>query len=201
MGLENNLHNDRILPSFNAVMFDDAAFEIFFKKHFAVLCAYCQYKFNFDLDLAKDTVHTGFIKLWESRQTISPELSIKAYLYKIITNISLDILKRDKVKRKHVKYLQEHSSESTAANDYNGVDFKQLGDDIERAVSELPEQMRRIFQLCKFEEMKYAEIAHQLGISIKTVETQMSRALVKLRQKLSKYLACYIIFLSATWIF
>lgn len=195
MALEDNLNNDRILPSFNAVMFDDAAFEVFFKKHFGVLCAYCQYKFNFDIDLAKDTVHIGFIKLWESRQTIAPELSIKAYLYKIVTNISLDIIKREKVKRKYIKFFRENTQKSTSADDYNGIDFKQLGDDIEKAVAALPEQMRRIFELCRYEELKYAEIAHQLGISIKTVETQMSRALVKLRQKLSKYLVSSIIFL------
>jgi len=196
MILKDNLDNDHILPSFNATMFDDAAFEVFFKNHFTGLCAYCQYKFDFDLDLAKDAVHTGFIKLWENRQSISRELSIKAYLYKIITNISLDILKHDQVKLNHVRYIRQNFSESTGANDHNRVDFKQLGDDIEKAVAELPEQMRRIFKLCRYEELKNAEIADQLGISIKTVETQMSRALVKLRQKLSSYLVSYIILLA-----
>jgi len=195
---EDNVNNDCILPSFNATMFDDAAFEVFFKKHFTALCAYCQYKFGFDLELAKDTVHTGFIKLWENRQTISPELSIKAYLYKIITNTSLDILKHDQVKLNHVRYIRQNASENTAANDQNRVDFKLLGDDIEKAVAELPEQMRRIFKLCRYEELKYAEIAEQLGISKKTVETQMSRALVKLRLKLSLYLL-YTILLVGLW--
>jgi RNA polymerase sigma-70 factor, ECF subfamily len=193
MSLEENVNNGNILPSFNATMFDDAAFEVFFKKHFKALCAYCQYKFSFDLDLAKDIVHTGFIKLWESRQTISPELSIKAYLYKIITNISLDIIKRDKIKHRHVKHIWQNTPENTMADDYHSVDFKQLEDLIEKAIEELPEQMRRVFELSRNEELKYAEIADQLGISIKTVETQMSRALQKLRKKLSFYIACYII--------
>lgn len=188
MAQENNLNNDRLMPSFNAVMFDDVAFEKFFRKHFTPLCAYCQYKFGFDLELAKDTVHTGFSRLWENRQTISPELSIKAYLYKIVTNLSLDILKRDKVKRKHVKYLLDHSEESTGYNIYNDVDYKQLSASIEKAVSEMPEQMRKVFELCRYKELKCAETAELLGISVKTVETQMSRALVKLRQKLSYYL-------------
>ncbi len=199
MSLDENLNNDHILPSFNATMFDDAAFEVFFKNHFKALCAYCQYKFDFDLDLAKDIVHTGFIKLWENRQTISPELSIKAYIYKIITNISLDILKYDKVKRRHVKYIRDSTPEGALASDYGSVDFKQLEDVIEKAIAELPEQMRRIFELSRYEEMKYAEIADQLGISIKTVETQMGRALAKLRKKLSYYMIWYIIPLFCLW--
>ncbi|MCW3089457.1 MAG: polymerase ECF-type sigma factor [Ferruginibacter sp.] len=188
MILEDNA--DHILPSFNATMFDDAAFEVFFKKHFSALCAYCQHRFSFDVDLAKDTVHTGFTRLWENRQTISPELSIKAYLYKIINNIGLDIIKHDKVKLDHVKYIRQYFQESTAENDHNAVDFKQLGADIENAIDELPEQMRKIFKLSRYEELKYTDIASQLGISVKTVETQMSRALAKLRLRLSNYLAC-----------
>lgn len=193
--LEDNLNNDYILPSFNATMFDDAAFEVFFRKHFTSLCAYCQHRFNFDLDLAKDIVHSGFSKLWETRQTISPELSIKAYLYKIITNMSLDILKHDKVKNNHAKRTRENGPAICGLGEYNDIDFKRLEEDIEKAVAALPEQMRKIFKLCRYEEMKYAEIAGELGISKKTVETQMSRALVKLRQKLSYYLGCFLLFL------
>jgi len=60
--------------------------------------------------------------------------------------------------------------------------------DIDSAVLDLPEGMRRIFQLSRFDGLKYAEIARQLNISVKTVETQRSRALIKLKEKLSRYL-------------
>jgi len=199
MSLEENLNKDPILPSFNATMFDDAAFEVFFKKHFKALCGYCQYKFDFDLDLAKDIVHTGFIKLWENRQAISPELSIKSYIYKIVTNLSLDLLKYDKVKRRHVKYLRDHTPEASLVQHYDSVDFRQLEEVIEKAIEELPEQMRRIFELSRRQELKYAEIAQQLGISIKTVETQMGRALVKLRKRLSYYMVWIGIPLLGLW--
>jgi RNA polymerase sigma-70 factor (ECF subfamily) len=185
MSLDENVDNDHILPSFNATMFDDAAFKLFFKKHFKTLCGYCQYKFDFDLDLAKDIVHTGFVKLWENRQTISPELSIKAYIYEIVTNLCLDKLKNDKVRRRHIKYVQENATESTTVNDYDSLDFKELEEMIEKAIEELPSQMRKIFELSRKEELKYAAIASQLGISVKTVETQMGRALAKLRKKLT----------------
>lgn len=67
----------------NEKLTDDAAFEVFFKEHFLPLCTWCQYKFDFELDMAKEAVHSGFIKLWENRHNLSAELSVKSYLYKI----------------------------------------------------------------------------------------------------------------------
>jgi RNA polymerase sigma-70 factor (ECF subfamily) len=180
-------------PSSDDSWFDDAAFEDFFKKYFLPVCAYCQYKFGFDLELAKEVVHTGFIKLWEVRHTLGKHLSPKAYLYRIITNSSLDILKHEKVKKQYVQMIQKTSTEEGPANCFESIDFKQLNADIDKAISELPEQMQRIFKLSRFEGLKYAEIASELNMSVKTVETQMGRALAKLREKLSVYLVLYFI--------
>jgi RNA polymerase sigma-70 factor (ECF subfamily) len=187
MSQKKKLADGHKVPSFNAVMFDDTAFEIFFKKHFRALCIYCRYKFSFDMDTAREITQTAFTKLWENRQTISPELSIQAYIYTIVTNISLDTIKLHKVKRRYIKHLSENIDTSTSADNYNSVDFKQLETVIEQAVAELPEQMRRIFELSRYKQMKYADIASHLKISVRTVETQMGRALVKLRKKLSSY--------------
>ena len=75
------------------------------------------------------------------------------------------------------------------------VDFKKLDADVENALAELPEQMKRIFILCKIDGLKYAEAAQSLNISVKTVETQMGRALVRIRSKLSDYLEISFILL------
>ena len=56
---------------------------------------------------------------------------------------------------------------------------------INQSINELPEKCREVFKLCRFEGLKYAQIAEQLDISVKTVEMQMGIALKKLRQKLS----------------
>ena len=197
MSLKQTLKDENDESSFNNMKFDDAAFEIFFKKYFKSLCAYCQYKFGFDLDVAKEVVHTGFIKLWETRQNRSPDLSIKAYLYKIITNNSLDILKHQKVKQKYEKYFLQNNSETDTGNDFGSTDFKKLSADIDKAIEELPEQMRKIFILSRYKGLKYSAIAQQLDISVKTVETQMSRALVKLRQKLADYLVMLVFIIVA----
>lgn len=197
MSLDKKLDNSRLLSSFNATMFDEAAFEVFFRNHFKELCGCCQFKFDFDPEAAKDIVHAGFIRLWENRQTISPELSVKAYLYKIVNNLCLDILKGDKVKKRHIRSLLKHTHESAMEDDYHNIDFKQLEDVIAKAVHELPEQMRRIFEMSRYEELTYAEIAGYLNISVKTVETQMSRALAKLRKKMAYYIPSFILVLIA----
>jgi RNA polymerase sigma-70 factor (ECF subfamily) len=179
--------------SFYNVKFDEAAFEAFFKKYFPILCVYCKFKFGFGPELAEDVVNNGFIKLWETRQTLVDGESPKSYLYKIITNSSLNILKHEKVKQQHVQFILKTTSEGASQSSFDSIDLKQLRASIDTAISELPEQMRRIFELSRFEGLKYADIATQLNISVKTVETQMSRALAKLREKLAGYLTFYFI--------
>ena len=191
MSPDRYLYNEKEEPSFEDIKFDNAAFEAFFKEYFKPLCAYCEYKFGFDLDLAKETVHTGFIRLWENRKAINPDLSPRAYMYRIVTNVSLDILKHQKVKRQHEKYVIENMPAGGIMYNYNSTDFKELKNNIDKAVFDLPEKMREIFELNRYQGLKYSEIANHLGISVKTVETQMSRAMVKLRQKLAQYLPLF----------
>jgi RNA polymerase sigma-70 factor (ECF subfamily) len=181
--------------SFNDLKTDDAAFEAFFKKQYTPLCAYCQYKFGFDFDQTIEIVHTAFVKLWEARQNLSGDVSPITYLQRTITNSSLDILRHEKVKQQYARFVQHTTTEESSLNSVDSIDYKQLHADIDNTIAELPEQMRRIFMLSRFEGLKYAEIAAQLNISVKTVETQMSRALAKLRTKLSGYLTLYFILL------
>lgn len=172
---------------FSEIKYDHSAFEVLFKRYFTSLCAYCQYQYSFDLDLAREAVHTGFIKLWETRQNISTDLSVKAYLFRIVNNVCLDIIRHQNVKKKYEKYVQQQNTE--AFDNYNAdiTDLKSLKEAIDKAVAELPEKMREIFMLSRYEGLKYAQIASRLELSVKTVETQMSRALAKLKEKLSSF--------------
>lgn len=183
--------HDRV--SFDDLRYSEAAFEAFFKKYFQPLCVYCKFQFGFDLSEAEDLVHSAFIKLWESRQTLATDMAPRAYLYKIVDNLSRNKIKHEKVKDRYEQFVLKTTSEGSLPQTFDSVDLKQLQADIDAAITALPEQMRRIFELSRFEGLKYTEIASQLGISVKTVETQMSRALAKLREKLSGYLSFYFI--------
>jgi RNA polymerase sigma-70 factor (ECF subfamily) len=189
----NPTENEHDSMSYKDIRHDEAAFEAFFKQHYQKLCVYCKFKFGFDVELAEDVVNTSFTKLWESRQTLAANVSPTSYLYKIINNTSLNILKHEKVKQQHVQETLKTTSDSVVPESFDSVDLKRLRSEIDAAIAELPEQMRRIFELSRFEGLKYSEIAGRLNISVKTVETQMSRALSKLRERLSGYLPSYFI--------
>jgi RNA polymerase sigma-70 factor (ECF subfamily) len=179
--------------SFNDKRMGDVAFEEYFKDNFIECCTYCQYKFGFDIDEAKEAVHTAFISLWETRHNFSSQPEVRSFLKKIITNKCLDMIRHEKVRKKYERYVLNRHSALNPENDYQVGDFRKLQSAIDEAVSELPEQMRRIFEMSRYEQLKYAQIASTLNISIKTVETQISRALVKLREKLSDYLILFVL--------
>lgn len=162
--------------------------EHIFKENFKALCGYCQVKFNFDIDLSKEMVQGAFIKLWERRDSISPELSPMAYLYKIVTNNCLDLVRHEKRKSKYENDIQKIPASQLFTHDCNPAVVEELRKTIDRSVADMPEQMRNIFKLSRYEGLKYSQIAGLLGISVKTVETQMSRALSKLKQALADYL-------------
>lgn len=175
---------------------NEAGFELFFKKYFHELCLYCQYKFGFDTDLAKDTVHSAFLKLWEYRRRLPPDLSARAWLYKIITHASLDLLKHEQIKRKHERRYIREAADEQIRETYE-TDHRELKSAIDKAIAELPAQMRNIFELSRYHGLKYADIASRLNISVKTVETQISRALARLKDKLSRYLPILAIIIEA----
>jgi RNA polymerase sigma-70 factor (ECF subfamily) len=95
----------------------------------------------------------------------------------------LDVLKRQKVEQQYLSSLEK--TESAELNDR--IEEAELADRINRAIQNLPEKCREVFILCRFEELKYAEIAQRLDISVKTVEMQISIALKKLRKELADY--------------
>ncbi len=140
-----------------------------------------------DHTTAEEMVQQVFFKILERKEPITIHTSVKAYLYKSVNNECLNYIKHQKVR----KGFETHSNRDTKEQNTGpvaGLQLKELEQQLKKAINELPEQCRTIFQLSRFEELKYAEIAAQLGLSIKTVETQMGRALKKLRVQLADYL-------------
>jgi RNA polymerase sigma-70 factor (ECF subfamily) len=117
---------------------------------------------------------------------------VVAYLYRAVHNESLNYLKHKKV----VSIYQSQSARDMKAQTDSAsrsVFLKDLEINLHQALNELPEQCRIIFQMSRFEELKYREIADKLEISVKTVENQMGKALKLLRMKLADFLVLIII--------
>jgi len=172
---------------------DKSAFEQVFKTHFKNLHAYA-FTIVRDEAEAEEMVQQVFFKLWERAETLSLTGSIAAYLYRAVHNESLNYLKHQKVKSSHQLHVA-HSMKNQADHIGGKLAGKELEAKYKSALNELPEQCRTIFQLSRFEEMKYREIADKLDISVKTVENQMGKALKILRSKLADFLSILFLFI------
>lgn len=170
---------------------DGQVFEKVFKAHFKSLHAYACTLLDNEA-IAEEMVQQVFYKLWERKEQVLVHTSLKAYLYRAVHNESMNHLKHRKVKSTHQTYAmqqQNHQHERNAAEQLAG---KELESKIREALNDLPEQCRTIFQLSRFEELKYREIAEQLSLSVKTVENQMGKALKLMRLKLADFLVLLI---------
>jgi RNA polymerase sigma-70 factor (ECF subfamily) len=160
------------------------SFETLFKAYYAILCAFSR-KYVKDPDDCEEIVQGFFLKLWDKREELEINLSVKNYLFSSIRNRCLNHIKHEKIK-------QEYSAE-ILGNPLAGIDHTNfimevdLVDKIEQSIAALPDRRREIFTLSREQGLKYREIAEKLGISIKTVETQMGQALKDLRENLKEY--------------
>lgn len=177
---------------------DEKAFEQVFKKNFKNLHAYAFTLLN-DGMAAEEMVQNVFFKLWERHNRITISGTVEAYLYKSVYNESLNYLKHLKVRAEHRLYVS-HKKEADGGYHSKTLQAKELQQRISEAMNELPEQCRTVFQLSRFEELRYKEIASRLGISVKTVENHMGKALKMLRAKLADFLILVLLFLnSKSW--
>jgi RNA polymerase sigma-70 factor (ECF subfamily) len=161
---------------------NEKSFTEAFDHFYPGLCFYAN-KFLHDPDEARSLVQQVFVDLWMKREKLVIEQSLKAYLYAIVRNYALDFLKHKLVES---KYLKEAQPESVTF-DRDLIEEAELNARINSAIEALPAKCREIFTLCRYEELRYSEIAQKLGISVKTVEMQMGIALKKLRSKLTGY--------------
>lgn len=172
---------------------DEKIFEQVYKTHFKNLHAYAFSMLKNDA-AAEEMVQNVFLKIWEKRQQLPAEIPLRAYLYRSVHNESLNYLKHQKIKSRYKLHVV------STANTHEHSVSKHAPSELEKklriALNELPEQCRTIFQMSRFEELKYREIAERLNISVKTVENQMGKALKLLRTKLIDFLPLLILFLN-----
>ena len=172
---------------------NESAFEMIFRSYYQPLCRYA-YSFLEDKEEAEEVVQSAFITIWEKRNGLDIQTSLKSYLYRMVRNACLNVIKHEKIKQQHVAHelaVTESSYESVSQKVY----ASELELKISEAMKTLPEQCRLVFQLSRFEELKYQEIADQLQISVKTVENHMGKALKIMREQLKEYLPLFIIFI------
>lgn len=160
---------------------DYAAFEALFKKMFSPLCQFCV-KFVRSREVAEEVVSDVFYCIWKNRSRLMVS-SPKAYLYTSVRNKGLDHLRKIK-KMVHCDLENATHLVAESANGQEILVLSELSQAMDQSVAKLPRQCRRIYEMSRDEGLKYREIASILQVSVKTVETQMGRALKHLRKSL-----------------
>ncbi len=168
---------------------NDAGFEKLFKTYFKPLTAFA-YKFVNDIDDAKSIVHDVFLKLWEKRDEINMQKAVKSYLYTSVNNRSLNYIRDNKKFNRDENIVKNQSSLYPNAEDE--LEASEVQKKIDTVLNNLNPKVKRIFELSRYEGKKYKEIAEEMNLSVKTVETHMSTALKELRKYLKEYLTLIV---------
>lgn len=178
---------------------DERVFEQVFREYYKALCGYAT-KFLKEKEGAEEIVQDIFFKLWEKRETLEINSSLKSYLFRAVHNRCLNTVKHIDI-RENYKADNEARIKSEEENLTEHFNQFELQQQIQKAIDALPEQRQKIFKLSRFQGLKYREIAEQMQLSEKTVEAQMSKALKTLREDLKDYLPVIVagILLMGEW--
>lgn len=156
------------------------AFTYIFDNYYEHLCKYI-YSYTKNTKQAEDIVQGSMLIIWENRQKIKPEKSVKNYIFKIAYHQFIDNYRKNK---KHLNYIEE--VKQTSFNHFIEEDDEYIQSKnaiLLHEIQNLPPKCKEVFLLNKQRGLKYKEIAEELNISIRTVENHVSKALKKIRSK------------------
>lgn len=175
----------------------EAAFNQLFNQYNLSLCSYAFRILNNNND-AREIVLTTFCNIWEKRKSIEINESLKSYLYKSVYNNCITVLRQRKQYYKYIELgLGDLYFDRIIQNPH--AELRIIDSETRKiilsAINELPKRCREIFIKCKIEGLSYFDVASNLNISVKTVETQMSIALRRLRTSLDWLLILMIEFI------
>ena len=156
-------------------------------------------QYTSDRYMAESIVQDTFLKLWEVRESLLPETNIRNFLYTLTKNSCLNYLRDQKVVWKNLNkiraYEYTYAIESLKRIGNNFMEFEELSLKLDTAIENLPDELKVVFKMSRFDDMRYRDIGEKLAISEKTVEARMTRALKILRSELKDFLPLLYLFL------
>lgn len=164
-------------------MLELQSFESLFRENHAQCVAFATHYMG-DSHAAEEVVQQVFLRLWEKRDSITITGPVKAYLFSAIRNTAISQWRKETVRVDRETHYSTIRDTATEATDQ----ARELERLYQQALDRLPERCREVFVLSRQQQMKYAEIAATLDISVKTVENHMGKALRILHQELKEYL-------------
>lgn len=165
---------------------DQSAFTVIFSKYYADLVRF-SFGFTRNSDVSEEIVQEVFLKFWESRSSLDIHTSLKSFLLKNVQNRSIDSLRHTGITNKYTSVVLEHAILSQNDTE-NYILYSELQANLNQAMHKIPMQYAEVFQMSRLETLNYQEIADKLGVSVRTVEVRISKALGMLREELKDFL-------------
>lgn len=164
-----------------------AGFEQMYRHYFPRLCQFIL-RYIHSKSIARDLIQDVFHSVWENRRNLKPNGKLRAYLYTAARNQALKYL-RDEEGLNHTDVEDFSLLKSSAITPEEQLTYDEFEQKVLEAIQQLPERRRQVFLMHREDNLTYRETAEVLGLSIKTVETHMSRSLKFLRTNLAEYLS------------
>lgn len=153
------------------------------------------YAYNFlkEQEASEEICQEVFFQLWINREKTEIKTAISSYLYRAVRNRCINLIKHIDIRENYKQYNSEQL-ESNQSHSTDALTVSELDQKIRTAIDQMPLQRKKIFIMSRYEELTYKEIAEKMGLSKKTIENQMGKALQYLREELKDYLPLLLIF-------
>lgn len=163
---------------------DEAAFERLFRTYYFDLSRFV-WRYVESKAIAEGIVQEVYANIWENREQWQPVNSLKLYLYQSVKHQALDYLKHEKVRDKYDPKWMAAKKENTTLDFRDSRREQQIREAIHKEIEALPPRSKMTYKLHRYDGLTYKEIAEVMDVSVKTVESQMTRTLKRLRKRLS----------------
>jgi RNA polymerase sigma-70 factor (ECF subfamily) len=161
------------------------AFDAIFRANYALLVRVAEGMLR-ERATAEEIAQDVMLELWRRRESLDVTESVRGYLLQATRNRTLNELRHRAIERRSEPQIIQSTSHLPPTD--SGAREGEIEVALRSAIAELPDRCRQVFELSRVEGLKYAEIATRLGISVKTVEVQMGKALRLLRERLKAWL-------------
>ena len=159
-------------------------FKQLFEQYYNPLCNFAN-SILYDSTKAEDAVQDVFVKMWQKKDTLEDLEHLKSYLFRATKNKCIEYLRKLKLDQKLSEESARQLEVSSSINTDDEADKYLLKEKLFNSIRQLPPKCRDVFTMSKINGLTYNEIAEELGISSKTVENQMGRALRLLREMMN----------------
>lgn len=193
-------HQDNLNDIFARIIFQESeeAFKDLFFDFFGPLCLFAG-RYIEDKATCEDVVQEVFFQIWEHRKQLKIQQSARNYLITSVRNACIDYLRANQMKLQYTQafdinesIINKHAINEEASS---VLAISELKEQLDKSLAKLPEAVRQAFELNRFEDLTYNEIAVQMNVSVKTVEAYISKALKLLRIELKDFLPFISLFL------